>query len=96
MDGRLERLAQDLRQQFREQWLTAYRGELGNATRATLAVAAAHQRLAELWVKGGEDAATSQAPGPLLPLVQDGPMSAIAPWLAAVRAFEVNDSGASE
>jgi hypothetical protein len=59
-------------------------------------VAAAHQRLAELWVKGGEDAATSHAPGPLLPLLENGSMSAIAPWLAAVRAFKVNGSGASE
>jgi len=96
MDARLERVEQDLRQRFRQQWLAAYRGELAHATRATLAAAAAHERLAELWVKAGDDAATSQAPGPLLPLVQNGPMSAIAPWLAAVRTFEMSDSGASK
>jgi hypothetical protein len=96
LNGRLERLEQDLRQQFRERWLTAYRHELASANRATLAAASAHERLAQLWVKAGEDAATSQAPGPLLQLLTNGSMSAIAPWLAAVRAFEVNDSGATE
>jgi len=95
MDGRLEHLAQELRQQFREQWLTAYRRELASANRATLAAASAHERLTELWVKGGEDAAASQAPGPLLPLLlKNTSMSAVAPWLAAVRAFGASESGA--
>jgi hypothetical protein len=96
MDIRLERLEQDLRQQFHEQWLRAYRHELASANRATLAAASAHERLGQLWVKAGEDAATSQAPGPLLQLLTNGAMSAIAPWLAAVRAFGANDSGARE
>jgi hypothetical protein len=96
MDARLEHLAQELRQQFREQWLTTYRRELASANRATLAAASAHERLAQLWVKAGEDAATSQAPGPLLQLLKNGPLSAIAPWLVAVRTFEMSDSGASK
>jgi hypothetical protein len=73
-----------------------YRRELGSANRATLAAASAHERLAQLRVKAGEDAATSQAPGPLLQLLTSGSMSGIAPWLAAARAFGVSDSGASE
>jgi hypothetical protein len=96
LDVRLERLAQDLRRQFREQWLTAYRRELASANRATLAAASAHERLAQLWLKGGEDTATSQAPGPLLQLLKNGSVSAIAPWLAAVRVFGSSESGATE
>jgi hypothetical protein len=96
MDGRRERLAQELRQQFCEQWLAAYRRELASAARATLAAAAAHDRLALLWVKAGEDAPTCQVPGPVPQLLQNARVSAVTPWLAAVRAFGVNDSGASQ
>jgi hypothetical protein len=96
MDARLEGLAQELRQQFCDQWLAAYRRELASANRATLAAAATHERLAELWVKAGEDAALTQAPGPLLQLLKNSSISAIAPWLAAVRAFGVSEPGAKE
>jgi hypothetical protein len=76
--------------------LTAYRRELASVNRATLAAASAHERLAQLWVKAGEDAAASQAPEPLLQLLTNGSMCGIAPWLAVVRTFGVSDSGASE
>jgi hypothetical protein len=46
--------------------------------------------------KAGEDAAASQAPRPLLQLLKNGAVSTVVPWLAAVRAFGVNDSRASE
>ena len=87
MDARLERLAQELEQRFREQWLLAYGHELADAARATRAAASAHERLAQLWAQGAGAAANAQTPGPLPHFLQDAPGSAIASWLAAVRAF---------
>jgi hypothetical protein len=87
MDGRLERLAQELEQRFRELWLLAYRDELADAARATRAVAAAHERLNQLWARGAGVAADAETPGPLPHFLQDAPGSAIGSWLAAVRAF---------
>jgi hypothetical protein len=49
-----------------------YRRELASANGATLAAASAHECLAQLCANAGEDAARSEAPGPLLQLLTNG------------------------
>jgi hypothetical protein len=89
MEIRRERVRGELTARFREAWRLGYRVALERAAHAANDAALEQEQLATLWVLGAEhQAATPDTPGPL-PALRPA-SSAIAPWLAAVRASGVD------